>query len=47
MKRYNFSLTMAQIEYLQEQAKKTGLSQADLLRRILDKHIEGEEKNEK
>jgi len=41
MKRVNFHLTESQLSKLKKLAKKTGLSVAELVRRAIDKFLEG------
>jgi len=40
----NISITLRQESWLKEKTKKLGISEADIVRRLIDKEIENEDK---
>jgi hypothetical protein len=45
MKKVPISVTEPQESWLKQEKKRTGLSVAEIVRRILDNHIKGEKQN--
>ena len=46
LERTTFTLTLQQIEWIDEQSKKTGLLKAEIMRRAVDQYAEQEEAKE-